>query len=586
MANFAPFALQTPSQALRFDPDSQALTLVDNATGQRLLFTPGTACCRPVLEGVAIELVLVGVECDGTEAILRYGGEGVADFVLRISASGTDDCLDFSCEFTALAATQLNRLELLPAGTAITAYDVVNFRNRHLTPATWPELLLGGEGCRTDTYSGDWQFAPHPSLLIFRKLESSLFAGAFDLPESTFGMYLSVRDYRVDTWHLDYGEEPWGKPLAAGKRFVSPRLRLFVRQGLSVYEMLDVFRDMLIHGGQIPDPADKQRHSWWREPLYCTWMDQGQASQRLAPAEPQDQTAATAPPPPVRVMTEELVREAVAIIKRERLPFRTIILDEGWEVARGQWEPDPVRFPDLRRLVDDLHADGLKVLVWWNWAEIAAEAEVDPAHLVECGVPSKHGQRLRDYSLPATQEEYLRPLFHRLLAPDPGCYDLDGVKTDFLADKVHADMLVHDPSWRGEENYFRRVTELFYTEMKRQKPDAMHLGCAGHFWLAPWQDLNRTYDVHNSDYRAHEERARMLQHTCPGCPVSYDLPWLENLEHWFASARAVGASVEIGNLLWVQDDSFSSPRPADAAYWELLRKCLGTAAFPPTSTGR
>ena len=196
MTNPAPFALHTPSQALHFDPGSQALTLVDNATGQRLLFTPGTACCRPVLDGIAVELALVGVECDGMEARLLYCGEGVSDLVLRISASEAEDCLDFSCEFTAPAATQLNRLELLPAGTAITAYDVVNFRNRHLTPATWPELLLGGEGCRTDTYSRDWQFAPHPSLFIFRKLESSLFAGA-DAPAHLPGLPGVLRPSRT-----------------------------------------------------------------------------------------------------------------------------------------------------------------------------------------------------------------------------------------------------------------------------------------------------------------------------------------------------------------------------------------------------
>ena len=550
--------LATPAQTLRFSADSSALTLVDNATGQRLVFTPEAACCRPVLDGVPVELALTGVECDGSEAVWRFSGEGVADFLVRVAASPEQDCLDLSCEFTATAETQLNRLELFPAGTAITAYDVVNFRNRHFTPATWPELLLGGEGCRTDTYSGDWQFAPHPALFLFRKLEATLFAGAYDRPESTFGMYLAVKGNRVETWHLDYGEQRWGRPLAAGERFLSPRMRLFVRQGQSVWETLDDFRDMLIRGGQIPDPARKARHAWWREPVYCTWGDQ-----------------CLAPTDAVETLTEGLVREAVAVIKRERLPLRTILLDEGWEIARGQWEPHPARFPDFRGLVEELHADGFRVMVWWNWAEIDPAAEVDPTHLFGGGQPNRHGRRVRDYSLPATQEEYLRPLFRRLISSEPGCYNLDGVKTDFLADKVHPDLPPYDPAWRGEETYFCKMAELFCTEMKRHKPDALHLGCAGDFWLAQWHDLNRTYDVHNSDYRAHEERGRMLQHTCPGCPVSYDMATRENLERYFASARALGASVEIGHVLWTHDDWLSQPRPADAEYWELLRRELG-----------
>ena len=68
--------------------------------------------------------------------------------------------------------------------------------------------------------------------------------------------------------------------------------------------------------------------------------------------------------------------------------------------------------------------------------------------------------------------------------------------------------------------------------------------------------------------------------------MSYDLPELENLERYFDSARELGASVEIGNVLRVRDDRFSPPRPTDEAYWELLRKCLGTGALPPAGTGR
>ncbi len=43
------------------------------------------------------------------------------------------------------------------------------------TPAAWPELLIQSDaGIKTDTYSTDWQFAPHPTLLLFRKLKFQL----------------------------------------------------------------------------------------------------------------------------------------------------------------------------------------------------------------------------------------------------------------------------------------------------------------------------------------------------------------------------------------------------------------------------
>jgi hypothetical protein len=147
------------------------------------------------------------------------------------------------------------------------------------------------------------------------------------------------------------------------------------------------------------------------------------------------------------------------------------------------------------------------------------------------------------------------------------------VKTDFLADKVHPDTPLHDPSWRGEERYFARITELFYREMRRHKPDAMHLGCAGNYWLADLIDLNRTYDVHTSNWIEHEERALMLQCTAPGVPVSYDMhEFNEGLDDYFDSARRLGVSIELGNVLVSRDYKFAPPRPADTVLWTRLRK--------------
>ncbi|HEY3377495.1 MAG TPA: TIM-barrel domain-containing protein [Armatimonadota bacterium] len=563
--------MRTASQEIVCDTIAQQLSLTDTMTGQVLFASPVLSLCAPVLNGIPITLTFVAAQqtADGT-LTLQFTAPELTAFTLHLTPDVEADSIDISCDFTVHAATQLNRLDLFPARTLVTPYDVVNYRNRHHTPNTYPELVLG-DACETDTYSGDWQFTPHPTLFILRKLSASLFVGALDLPQA-FGMYLSVKQHRVRHWYLDYGAAADGQPLAAGERFVSPRFRLFVRHGLSVNAMLDSFAAMLIAQGLIPHPLHKARQAWWQEPLYCTWIDQCMAVNARVPGDLHEQALA----PSIDAYgacTEELVRKAVEIIKRERLPFRTILLDEGWEVTRGQWEPEPSHFPDLRALVDDLHADGFKVVVWWNWAEINDTAEVNPTHLIAGGKRNRHGKRVRDYSSPVTQEEYLKPLFHQLFSSDPGCYHLDGVKTDFLADKVHADMPLFDPTWRGEENYIRHITELFYREMKRHKPDAVHIGCAGHFWLAEWIDINRTYDVASSNYLEHEERAQMLLHTTPGCPVAYDFHnELENLEGYFASARKLGASTQIGNLLYVKDTPFAEPRPADAAYYELLRR--------------
>ena len=565
--------LSIPGLTVRID--GAGLAWLDNQTGRKLIRTPSADLFAPVIDGQRAALAFTRAEQrDANQLDLHFIAPGLDEFRLHIDACPGEDAFDLSCSFQVTRAGQLNALQLFPAGTGLDLYELVNFRNRHFYIDASPEFLIEPEaGFKTDTYSTDWQFAPHPTLFLLRKHELQLFFGAFDLPRA-FGMYIDVANGKVRDWHLDYGAAPHGQPLAAGEEFISPRFRLFARRDVTVEGMLDLYARMLIDAGQIPNPAEKVRHAWHREPLYCTWIDQCMLASYKPPVELKDQTANLAGSTNASELVNEAnVRRAIEVIERERLPFRTILLDGGWATT-GQWNASPKQFPDLRKLVDELHAKGFKVVVWWNWAEIHDGAEADPAHLINGGKPNRHGARVRDYSRPATQD-YLRKLFHQLFSSDPGCYDLDGVKTDYLADKVHPDAPVDDPAWRGEENYFLHVTRLFYTEMRKHKPDALHMGCAGNFWLAEYIDINRTYDVPGSNYLQHETRGRMLRHTTPGCPVSYDFHnYIENLDKYFASAHANAASVQIGNILLVQEDPAAPGTPPSPDYFALLRQQL------------
>ncbi|XHR27128.1 MAG: TIM-barrel domain-containing protein [Chthoniobacteraceae bacterium] len=572
---------QTKAGKLRVEMDSvtTGLSIFLDNTGELLLIAGG-APMLPVIDGA--KLAVSGGKWQERASdsgplwetcLIPLPESPVRNVKVFLQPIPEQDALDLWCEFTAGRDCQLNALDLFPAKTGVNLYDVVNFRNRHFTANTWPELLIG-QGCTTTTYSNDWQFAPHPTALLLRKNTVSLFAGFLDL-QASFGMRLSVKKSVVEQWDVDFGQSPHGLPLAQGERFRSGRLRLFLRQDRTVCEMYSEFGQMLVREGRIPDPAHKVRYDWWREPIYCTWGDQWMLGNHQPAVDLGEQTASESAPATDQ-LSEALIHDAVAVIKKERLPVRTIILDEGWAVARGDWRPHP-KFSNFRKLVDDLHAQGFKVMVWWNWAEIAADAQVEAGELAGAGWLNRHGNRWRDYSDPAVQENYLKPLFRKFFSAEPDCYDLDGVKTDFLADKVHPETPVHDPSWRGEETYFVKLTEMFYREMRQHKADAMHLGCAGHYWLAEFIDLNRTYDVASSNWLEHEARAHMLMCTSPGTVISYDMmTCAENTERWFASARSLGAGVELGNVLACRPDNFSPVIPADAAYWAMLRQgCEG-----------
>lgn len=465
----------------------------------------------------------------------------------------------------------LGNLHLFPAGCILNLHKLFNFRNRHCTEQTAPDLLLGDQ-IETTTYSSDWQFAPHPSMFTFTKNTCNLFFGALDLPRAAFGLDIFVENYRVERFCQNYGGVHNGQPLYAGDVFTSGRFALFAGYDSDPHDTIAQYCRILIDEGIIPDPAKKERFDWHRGNLYCTWIDQGYRTEISIPKGLHDQIEITASA--ADALNDDLVESALSVIQTEQLDFTTILIDMGWSV-RGEWIAKTEQFQDLRGLIDRLHAQGFRVVVWWNWAEVDNAAEIPARFLAGDGFINKHGQRTIDFSSPITQEEYLKPLFHRLFSSDPECYDFDGVKTDFLSDKIHAETPLFDPNWRGEENYFYRVFELFFREMRKHKPDAVHICCAGHPHLAQFIDINRTYDVWSTNVLEHVNRGKMLKATSVGCPVAYDFHHFEeNLEEYFRKAYENDCSVQIGSVLGLKRYPLSGWKPADKAYYDLLRKYL------------
>jgi hypothetical protein len=545
---------------ITFTPDTTELTLWDTVSRQRLLIIPDAALFCPVFNGPDASVGPADMQVSDDAIVITRPLAGADGF--RVETKCHDDVLDISVSFTASRRLELNRLDLFPAGTIVNLYDLVNYRNRHHTPATWPELPLGGSGFATDTYSRDWQFAPHPSLFVLRKNDINLLVGALDLPKSTFGMFLSVKDYVTQDWYLSYGRPGYGLVLEPGQTFRSPLFRLCLERGRTVRQSIERYATALCREGFAGDPANRKRFPWHTEPVYCTWLDQvglAESTKRRAPA----------------VLDEKLVRRVARFIREQKLPFRTIIIDDGWQKARGHWEPDPAKFPDMRRLVDELHALDFKVVLWWAWAELADEVPVDVRFLIADGKRNCHGRRMWDYSNPLTQREYLAPLFGRFFSSVPGCFDVDGIKTDFMADKVHDDMPPVDPDWRGEENYFHKLYTLTDKLMRGHKPDACHHAYAGHPHLTALIDVNRTADVASSNVLEHVNRAAMLAATAPGCPIAYDFHnFLENLDDYFRAAHAGGHPIMVSNLLYTKQDMAAPWQPAEPGYYEVLRRNL------------
>ncbi len=561
--------VQSGELLFRYLAEENRLELVDCVRNERLWIIPGG---KALLPEFAADAVLESAAIEGNALVLRYRSPALSEGWARIAPAEDGFVLDGS--FTPVKDAEMCKLDLLPAETKIGMYQLINFRNRHHTDRVWPELRLGGTTV-TDTYSTDWQFAPHPTALLLTRNESMVLFGAEELIVGGYGMEFACKKYNVEYWRINFGPEGFGLKLPAGKAYSVPRFRLMFRRGDDPFRAYAAFGRLLVKEGAIADPAEKLRFDWHRDNVYCTWNDQCAMAKAALSENLQEQTVSAGEEPLyLRMLDEAMVWRAVEIIEREKLPLPTILLDEGWSVTRGNWEPHPGRFPNMRKMVDALHARGFRVVVWWNWVEIypGAEPTIPKHHLIANGERNPHGSLMRDYSKVSTQEEYLKPLFHYLFSSEPGCCDLDGIKTDFQADKVHPQLPVENPAWRGEENYFRHVYELFMTAMRKAKPDAVHIGCAGNYFLAEYIDINRTYDVANSNYMEHVNRAAMLQATTPGTPVVMDMhiPRDNRLE-FLRSARTMDASIHIGQIMVAQDDVFSPFEPMKKEDYDVLR---------------
>ena len=565
------------SAGLRAEWNGATLRIVDDARGETLFRIPGARLMLPSFATNAEASVTVAA--DGLRVAYAHPLLARGEATLRPVASG----LALAATFVPKADVVMNRLELFPRGAETTCYELRNFKNSQGTPAVWPRVPLQCNPFRINTYSKDWQFAPHPTAMLFARNPAQVIVGATCAPVGGYGLYAEGKKGVFDGFWLDYGPGEWGWKIRAGEEWKSPEFRLLLDRTDDAFHAYAKFGEMLVADGFVKDPATRPFVAWHHDNVYCTWNDQSHLSGYVPDADLQKQSKAN---PSLRnkswvVLTEKLVRDAADIIEREKLPFKTILIDGGWMYNTMDFRADASRFPDFRGLVDDLHARGFKVIVWWTWSEIrdaGCEAAIGVRNTMLNGKRNCHGRMMADFSKKSAQEEYLKPLMRRLFSSEPGCYDLDGVKTDYQADKIHPDLPAEDPAWRGEENYFRHLYALFTSEMRRYKPDACHIGCAGNYFLAEYIDMNRTYDVGTDNPAEHENRAKMLVATAPGVQPVWDLPsWTAgNWGDYVSALKRRDEPIHVGRLFKIADDGeIRDIGPADFERYRQLPSAPG-----------
>ncbi len=126
--------------------------------------------------------------------------------------------------------------------------------------------------------------------------------------------------------------------LGPGRTYETLRTFVAVHRG-DHFQTLSLYRRLMIRQGVVLPEAPRAAY----EPIWCAW---GYG----------------------RDFTPEQVTRTLPIARK--LGFAWATLDDGWQVAEGNWVPQPGKFPrgdaDMKALVDRIHEEGFRAQLWWT----------------------------------------------------------------------------------------------------------------------------------------------------------------------------------------------------------------------------
>lgn len=275
-----------------------------------------------------------------------------------------------------------------------------------------------------------------------------------------------------------------------------------------------------------PAASAKAPHvpDWWLRPIYCGWGDQVTAAMWLEGLGPEPRALAYC----IQGLYERWIRR----LDEAEVPFGTVTIDAGWSPT-GVWEPDTVKWPDLRGFVDRQHRAGRRVLLWlgtWQWD----------------GLPDKWciqqgGSKLTADPTHPEYRTFIREKVRALLSPDG--FNVDGFKIDQLAwvpshrqtfagprfgrmeEKPASDdpIQMHGDAWGCE--LLHQLQKDIYDTAKSAKPDALITSSTVHPYFHDTFDMVRIHDMGylaDNIFTAMKARVDLAKAAVPGKPIDAD----------------------------------------------------------------
>ena len=170
----------------------------------------------------------------------------------------------------------------------------------------------------------------------------------------------------------------------------------------------------------------------------------------------------------LKSVTQQDVVDMVTAWEAHGYRFGCVCIDDGWTAGGllGDWRPDPVRFPDLRGLVDWIHARGYAVRLWVAPAQLHPGTDIhrrlSPCDLLgdAAGNPSFFtglGTYRLDPRSPAAAA-HIRDTMQRLVRE----YRIDAFKVDFPPFMEPDDAFYATTGFHLDEETRRTMIPRFY----------------------------------------------------------------------------------------------------------------------------
>ena len=289
--------------------------------------------------------------------------------------------------------------------------------------------------------------------------------------------------------------------------------------------------------GRAPSVAvATSRPAWWLEPMFCGWGAQVAA-------------AAVEASPPGALARQDRYDPWLATLADAGIVPGTVVIDDKWQRTYGANEPDTAKWPDLRGWIDERHANGQRVLLWWKaWDHEGLPHEACVVN--EAGIPVAADPTSPVY------ESVLRASSGRCWAMARLSSAADGLKIDFTAQTPSGASLKTAAERAGRTGpwgvaLLHRLLAIVAGEARRVRPDALLITHTPDPLFHDVTSMLRLNDLLRLDdpeplqpvvAQAHH-RARLARAVTGDIPIDTDDWAMPSKAEWLAWQRA---KVEVG----------------------------------------